>query len=214
MRKIVSDIIFGIVICIFGYLVIANMSHIIYLNQYNTFNFNNQHMTTIKTNINQLESNINKIGKLDNSVLTTEELKSITETLELELKNIKASKLLNYEGEQKIYLKDLFNIDLDNKLSASGNIKILETLAKHNESINNYLEIYKHDLITNAYYEQVTSSEARFSYRYNTVDYFNAYLIETGNTGISARVYRFGNHIIKENYLAELVLEIGGGINE
>jgi hypothetical protein len=199
---------------VFGYLSIANILHIIYLNKYETFDFSNKYMTNIKTNINELESNIDKISKLDNSVLTTEELKSIKENFNLELENIKASKLLNYEGKQKIYLKNLFYIDSDNKLSASGNINMLETLSKYDNSINDYLEIYKYDLINNAYSNQTRISKVRFSYRYNTLDDHNAFLIENGNTEIFARVFELNYHVARENYLAKLVLKIGGGNNE
>lgn len=214
MKKILSDIIFGIVICVFGYLAIANILHVIYLNKYETFNFDSKPMTDIKTNIKKLESNINKISKLDNKVFTDEELKLINKTFDESLKNIKSSALLSYEGKQKVYLKDLFIIDRDESLSISGNINLLEILAKRDNTINNYLEVYKYDFINNAYNNYIMTSKIWKSYRYTTLDESNAYLIESTNTGILARVYGLSYYIVKENYLAKLALEIGGADNE
>lgn len=212
MKTILSNIIFGIVICVFGYLAIANILHVIYLNKYDTFN--GQEMTNIKSNISELESNIAKISKLDNTVLTKEELKSIKDTFDESLKSIKANKLLSYEGEQKLYLKDFFRFDLDNQLSTGGHISMLNTLAKYDDSINNYIEVYKYDFINNAYNVEATIEEVRKSYKYNTLDILNAYMIEQNNIRIPARVYSLSYYVVKENYLAKLVLEIGGGINE
>jgi hypothetical protein len=214
MKKILSNIIFGIVICVFGYLSIANILHVIYLNKYESFDFSSKPMTDIKANIKELESNIDKISKLDNKVFTEELLKSIKSNFDIALQNIKSSKLLSYEGEQKIYFKDLFIIDKDENLSITGNINTLEELAKHDRSINDYLEVYKCDFVNNAYNIEAGIREVRDAYKYNTKDYFNAYIIESTNTGILSRVYSLAYTVVKENYLAKLVLEIGGGDNE
>ena len=214
MKKILSNIIFGIVICMFGYLSIANILHVLYLNRYDAFDFSSKTMTDIKTNISELESNIEKISKLDNTLFTKEEVKSITDTFDSALKNIKSSKLLSYDGKQKIYLKDLFSLDLGNQLSASGNVSMLNILAKHDDSINNYLEVYKYDFINSAYNNNAGIQEVIQSYKYNTLDATNAYLIESSNVRILARVYGLSYYVIKENYLAKLVLKIGGGYSE
>lgn len=214
MKKRLSNIIFGIVICVFGYLSIANILHIIYLNRYDTFDFNGKQMTDIKTNISELELNIEKISKLDNTVLTKEEVKSIKDTFDLTLGNIKSNKLLSYEGKQKLYLKDLLGIYLGNQLSVSENVNMLESLTKYDDYISNYLEVYKYDFINSAYNSEAGFQEVIQSYKYNTLDAFNTSLIEPSNSRILARVYELSYYVIKENYLAKLVLKIGGANNE
>lgn len=214
MKNILSNIIFGIVICIFGYLAIANILHVIYLSKYETFDFSSKPMADIKANIKKLEANVDIIAKLDTKVFTDEELKSINKAFDESLKNIKSSQLLSYKGKQKLYLKDLFIIDRAENISISGNINILEILGKRDNTINSYLEVYKYDFMNNAYNNVIMTSKVWKSYRYTTLDEFNAYLIESTNTGILARVYGLSYYIVKENYLAKLVLEIGGVSNE
>lgn len=214
MKNILSNVIFGIVICVFGYLLVANILHVIYLNKYETFDFDSKPMTDIKTNIKTLKSNITKISQLNNKVLTKEEIKTVELTFNTALKDIEANKLLDYKGEQNIYLKDLFKLDLDNELSINGNIIMLEMLAKHDESINGYLEVYKYDFINNAYGSETEIQEVRQSYKYNSLDSFNANIMEPSHIRVLSRVCNLSYYAVKENYLAELVLKIGGGNNE
>lgn len=214
MKKILSNIISSIVICMFGYLLVANILHVIYLNKYETFDFDSKPMTDIKTNIKSLKFNIAKISQLNNDVLTKEEIKTIEATFNANLKDIEANKLLDYKGKQNIYLKDIFKLDLDNKLSVSKNISLLKMLSKHDDSINDYLEVYMYDFINNAYSNGDEIQEVRNSYRYNSLDSFNANIMEPSNIKILSRVYSLSYYIAKENYIAELVLKIGGDNNE
>lgn len=214
MKKVLSNILFGIVICVFGYLSIANILHVIYLNKYDTFDFDSKVITNINENISKLESNIDKVSKLDTSVFTEEELNKIKEILSNEMENIKKSELLTYKGKQKFYLRDLLEIDLSTQLPWTGNINILEILTEHDNSINNYLEIYKHQLISAAYNKEETFLKVREAYKYNTLDSYNAILIEPQNIGINARVYDLNYYVVRENFIANLVLRIGGALGE
>ncbi|HHT38204.1 MAG TPA: hypothetical protein GXZ95_02175 [Mollicutes bacterium] len=214
MKKILSNIIFTVVMCVFGYLVIANIQHVLYLNKYDTFDFNSKSMTDIKTNIKTLEENIDKISKLDTTVFDEEELNKIKDSFDTSLKNIKSNKLLTYEGVQKFYLRDLLIIDLSNQFSPAGKIPVLETLAKYDPSINDFLEVYKYEFLSNAYNSEANYIEVRYAYKYNTLDFFNAIMMEPTNTRIRSRVYKLSYFVIRENYLANLVLKIGGGNNE
>ena len=214
MKKILLNIIFGIVLCVFGYLLIANILHIMYLSKYDYFDFDSKPMADIKANIKELESNIEKISELNNTVFTEEDLKTIEDNFNNSLTNIKENKLLDYKGKQKIYLKDLFSLDQTNNLSISENVSMLKLLSNYDSTINNYLKVYTYDFINSAYNSEANIQEVIRSYRYNTLDYFNAIMGEATNTRILSRVYNLSYYVVKENYLAELVLETGGASNE
>jgi hypothetical protein len=214
MKKLLSNIVFGITIFICGYLLIANLLHILYLNKYDTFDPNSFPMTNIKKNINTLESNIEKINKLDNTVYTKEELDLIKTNLNTNLVNIKSNKLLSYKKAKRFYLKDLLVIDLDADWKTNENIKMLEILSKYDNSVNNYIDVYKYDFISSAYNYDIAVQEIFQSYKYNTRDFFNTNMYEPTNERIQVRVYNFAYYVIKENYFAKLVLDIGGETSE
>jgi hypothetical protein len=171
-------------------------------------------MTNVKTNINTLESNVEKISKLDNTVFTKEDLESVKDTLNTDLENIKSSKLFNYKGIKNIYFKDLMNIDLKSDLPITKNIELLNTLAKYDSSIKNYIKVYTSDFVNFAYNGDSTFQEPYQTYKYNTIDFSNQNLLEANHVRILARIYRLSNYVVKANYLATLVLNIGGDNNE
>jgi hypothetical protein len=214
MKKLLSNIIFGIVIAMCSYLFIANLLHILYLNKYDTFDPNILPMTNITNNINTFESNINKISKLDNTVFTKEDLDLIKENLNTNLENMKSNKLLSYKKTKRIYLKDLFIIDLAADWKTYENIKMLEILSKYDKSITNYIDVYKYDYVSSAYSYDIAVQEIFQSYKYNTRDFFNTNLYEPTNERIQVRIYNFAYYVVKENYFAKLVLDIGGDTNE
>lgn len=214
MKEKISIFIFGLVISLVGYLFIANILHIIYLNKYDTFNFNDVTIKEIRKNINELESKIEKISKLDNNVFTEDELKLIKNSFDESIKSINSSKILSYNGIEKIYLKDLLNIDLSTHLSVIYNINMLEILAKYDNSIDYYIEVYKYDFISSAYSNDFGFQEVLQSYKYNTYDFFYVKNFEPVNVRILSRVYDLSYYVIKQNYFANLVLEIGGANNE
>lgn len=211
MKRVLSNILFGIVICVFGYLSIANILHVIYLKKYDTFDFDNIVMTKIKENISKLESNIDKISRLDNSVFTEEELSKIKDTFDNDLQSIKENKLLTYKGIQRFYLRDFLEVDLGAQLPLAGGINILEILSKHNDSISDILQLYRYDFVRTAYGNEETFLKVKEAYKYNTLDPYNAILYEAEGIGINARIFYLGYCIEKEKFIANLVLRIGGG---
>lgn len=200
--------------CVFGYLVIANIQHVLYLNKYDTFDFNSKSMTDIKTNIKTLEENIDKISKLDTTVFDEEELNKIKDSFDTSLKNIKSNKLLTYEGVQKFYLRDLLIIDLSNQFFTCWKNPSVRNACKIWPVYKWFLEVYKYEFLSNAYNSEANYIEVRYAYKYNTLDFFNAIMMEPTNTRIRSRVYKLSYFVIRENYLANLVLKIGGGNNE
>lgn len=214
MKKIFSNIILIIVTAVCSFLLISNIMHIIYLNQTETYNFNNTTITNMKKHLTALETNINAINTLDNTVYNEEDLRIIKDTFQTTLKELQDNKLLQYEGIKYFHAKDLLALDLNSQISASSNVKMIKTLAKYDESINNYLELYTYDFVSSAYNRDAVFQKALQAYKYVMPDFFNTNMYEPINSGIISRIYTLDYNIIKQNYMANLVLEIGGANNE
>ncbi len=214
MKKILSNIIFSIVILVCGYLIIANINHILYLNKYDLYDFSQNQMVSIAENIETLESNVEKFSQLTNSTFTADELDEIKSAFNEELANIKSSQLLKYKGKQRIYLKDLLMIDLNTKTNISKNMRILKILAEYDEIVNDFIEVYAYDFISSAYNNDFPFQEVIQAYKYNTRDIFNSNIYESNNVRILARIYSFNYYIVKDNYIVQQALQIGGDNNE
>ncbi|MDD2435902.1 MAG: hypothetical protein PHO63_06615, partial [Bacilli bacterium] len=213
-KKVVSNIIYTIVISICGYLVVANILHIVYLNQHEIYNFNSDNMTNIKNDIKALETNIKKINNLDNHIINEEDLKIIKQRFSSAITNIKDNKLLSYKGKQKMYLKEFAIIDTATKSSVLENINILDTLINYDKALETYLESYKYSFVSNAYANTFAYLETLKGYRYQTLDKSMDDVMEPVNFRTDTRVYNLGSSVKTSLYISELVLNIGGDHSE
>ncbi len=209
MRNILSNFIYGIVICLCSYLAVANVLHIIYLNHYEVFNFDNQPISNIDKNIEELDTKVKEISELGSKMFTEDELAIINDNFSTILENIRANVLLSYKGVRKIYFKDLLELDLRINLNISQNISTLNILSKYDQSLSSYVKVYQSNFVSSAYNSEALVQEVFQSYRYHTLDLFSSNIIEPTNRKIISRIYRFDNYIVQENYLADLVLKIG-----
>jgi hypothetical protein len=171
-------------------------------------------MKDIRTKISILESSVEKVSKLDNTVFEEEDLMLIKNNLNTAIKTINSNKLLSYSGTNKIYLIDLLSIDLTNSSNVSGNIKMLETLSKYDSSITNYIDVYKSDFLNNAYNGDAAFRESTLAYKYNTPSFSSDNVLVVPNVKILARIYNLNNHVTATNYFTTLILKIGGVNNE
>ncbi len=214
MKRVLSNILFILVICISAYLLVANVLHVFYLNKHDVYDFGNQNITEIKNEVNELKLNIEKIAVLNNNVFSKDEINSITGTLRSAVNSIEDSKILKYEGEQKIYFKDLMDIDFNEQLSRASTINLLKSISDRNDSIEDYLELHIYNYVSNMFNYDSSVQEVIQAYKYNTIDIFNQGNIEAINSRILARVYRLGSYVKEQNYIAKMLLKIGGANNE
>lgn len=140
MKKVVQTVLIIIILAMSGHIVISNIEHIIYLNTKTyTYNFQkDSSIISIKDSINNIEDNLEKINKLENSYLTNSELNNIKMYLAENLTKIRTLDFLSYGPDKNVMTqKELFEVmESVFKIDVVGNIEAYRTLAKNNTNLN------------------------------------------------------------------------------
>jgi len=204
--KKVSNLLLLITCFIAGYLLIANINHIIYLKQYGTFDFNT---VNLEEDLKKLKNNIEKINTLEPNVFSQNEIKAIRSILQNIPERIKQSVLFDFEGEVKFYLKDIHEIDRTTTTFALDNITLVEFLIEHNPIFKEYRDMLIISFFTESYIGNESFVEPIYSYRYRDIDFFSTNM----ETRVTSRVYTLRNTISKLNFTLTLILDMEG-LNE
>lgn len=200
----------SVIICgVASYLLIANILQFFYVRQYESFDFNSSQMNRVRTNYQLLEKNIAAIDALDTSVFSDQDLISIQTNLDESFDVITKNKLLSYQGVQKLYLKDLLDLDLQNSSNILSLLNILQVLEKYDSSLGELTSLFKDDFVANAYLNEYSFQNAFSGYQYHTPSTFEQNILEPANYKILSRVYDLNMKISKLNYLTKVIMEVG-----
>ncbi|MEI3530513.1 MAG: hypothetical protein V8Q75_05615 [Bacilli bacterium] len=209
MKKIISNVIYAIVMMVASYLLVANFLHILYLRQADIYDFNNSLMADVRNNICILDKNKDLVANLDAKVYSGDDLKQIKEKWLEIYETIKNNKILAYNGQHKIVPKDLFELYTYNSLSVTANISMLNVLAKYDDSVGDYLELYKKQWVANAYKED-GYLKVIDNYKYHTPDLWNNDIYTPNHNQILSIIHEYNAAISTFNYETQLLLKIGG----
>lgn len=213
MKKVLSNIIYVMVLMLCSYLLIANILHFCYLHHHDTYNFDSEVMVDVRDNFHDLEENMNLINALDTKVYSQEDLSTIKEKMNENFEFIKENELLNYKENKKLYATDLFNLYMTRSLSVLSNISTLNVLEKYDSRIADYLELYKKQWIANAYKEG-DYLKLLENYKYQTPSLISNDFYTPDHVQILSIIHEYNASISIMNYEAKLILEIGGVPNE
>jgi hypothetical protein len=139
MKDKIQIILIIIIITVSGFLVVSNIEHVIHLNEKRyMYNDNGGEFTNkINKSITNIEVNISKMDKLNNSYLSAEDIKKIKEEMTTSINQIKSLNLSKYKdtmmNEVEFYkyaqkVKDVGVLDLINQY---------RTIANKNSSLDN-----------------------------------------------------------------------------
>lgn len=214
MKKTISNLLLVVTTFVIGYLLLANINHIIYLNQSEIFDFNGNLIITLNDNFDKLKTNIEKINNLETTIFKSSEISAIKNIVGEIPTKIEKSSIFSYEGTQKIYLKDVYKMDQTTTTFALDNISLVELLIEHDES---YQE-YKNMLITNFLNDSFNGNENYLepieAYQYQNIDFFSYHQLGKMDTRVSSRIYILDNTIVNLNYTLNLILDMAGENNE
>lgn len=214
MKKVISYILIVIVIAIAGYLAVANVIHMFYLNRCEVFDSNSEAMKTVKTNLKDLKDNMAKLKEFTTDTISSEDLQLLKNSLNDMVTNMEQYSLLTYEGTKRMCYTDFVEMDTDFR-NSSNELSILNVLPKYDESIKDYIEVYKSSWVSYAFGANESIIKPMRAYQYQTYDIFaSSSVLDVENYNVLTRVYWLNDRIVKTNYIVKLVLQLGGAANE
>ncbi len=215
MKEVLSKIIFGIVVVVFGYLVIANILHIIYLNSYESFDEVQEVIDNkIAPSLRDLNNNINHVELLSNKVLSEEDFNMVRENLELVMINIRDNNLFDYSTNSRIYLKDYANLTKWLNTNIGLNVATLRILEKYDDSISVYRASVLSNQISDIYKDEYIFREVFDAHKYQTIDFSIGKGYVVNNYRIMTMAVNLSDQIQSTKYLTELILKIEGEYDE
>lgn len=171
-------------------------------------------MIILRKNLKELEDNVVKVKEMKTDVFSNEDLNSLNGSLDYTVNKIKESGLLTYKGSERICYNDLIKLNF-NTFTPSNDISLLSIIAKYDESVKNYIEVYKSSWISYAFGGNEAQTKPMLAYQYNTYDLFSqSTVLDVKNANVIAIIYWLNDLVVKTNYIAKTTLDIGGAINE
>lgn len=212
IKKLIEKIISAIIIFIVTLLILLNINHIIYLNQKHSFDFNNDYIINMKTNIDKLEKNI-KIIKRNQGKYSTEEYNQIISTTDILLQSSKSIPVLNYKGVKQLSLNDLYVLDQISYTTVDV-INTYQILEKYKPSIQTYRNLFTDTFAAKALLGDKVLSEPLKQYKYQEIlNIKDDSLLLSNINDIQGRIYNYGYILNSYLYLTQNIIEVGG-INE
>lgn len=208
LKKIVKGMATILIIGICSLLLVLNVSHMLYLNQYDTIDFEAERMTTLKNNLEVISSNI-EIIKNDQGIYENGDYERINYYLEQIQDDISNMTLFKYDSKRNIYINDMVILNL----TSLNNLDTLEgyrILSKYNANFNT-------ELNRNIY---LYASKIYSGY-YSRFNYYNYRLIDLNFDSVfSNGDFAFSSFIYDNLYNSELLIDFTnnvikvGGIHE
>lgn len=208
-KEIINKIIVFLTISISILLLILNIENIISLNKKYEYDFNNETVIEMKKQLNKLKTNIELIEQ-NQGKYNDEEYQEITQDLKYIKKKLDNSKILKYEDNIKLTIKDIYIID-DNTILDLYGIKILKELEKYNEEE----QLFKDNIMAKVYLNINAHEQTEKSYKYKMINIPNNMetLYTPFNNPINLRVMYTKSTISTYLYITNKIIEVGE-INE
>lgn len=208
-KKIFSKITIVLILIIGIFLIILNINHMVYLNQKESYDFNNDNVIKdMKENISHIEKDI-KIIKSNPGIFEQEDHQKIIEHLDVTFSQLKKLSILEYQGVNSFKLIDFYQMDLD-YIPIFNTIEIFNILSKYNEEMNDYNQIYKDTWMARAFLGSRLYSETNLLYCYNLVnfDVFDSYFIPV-TYRINGRLINYKYQISAYLYMVKNIMKVG-----
>lgn len=198
LKEILSKIIMFLILLISVILFILNIIHIIYLNHKESYNFNSNNITEMKTKVTQIEKNIDIITN-NQGIYNDDDYKKIIETLENEIKQIKKIPILKYTGIKNLTLNDLF-LFYYYYPSSIDMLSISQVLFNYDSSINDYIYLYK-DIFKMRIYNisNIDDTAYKISHYNHKIDSYS----------IQSIIYDYNYIISSYLYFTKLIIKVG-----
>ena len=208
-KEIINKIIVFLTISISILLLILNIENIISLNKKYEYDFNNETVIEMKKQLNKLKTNIELIEQNQGNY-DDEEYQEITLDLKYIKEKLNNSKILKYEDNIKLTIKDIYIID-DNTILDLYGIKILKELEKYNEEE----QLFKDNIMAKIYLNINAHEQTEKSYKYKMINIPNNMetLYTPFNNPINLRVMYTKSTISTYLYITNKIIEVGD-INE
>ena len=208
-KEIINKIIVFLTILISILLLILNIENIISLNKKYEYDFNNETVIEMKKQLNKLKTNIELIEQ-NQGKYKDEEYKEISQDLKYIKEKLNNSKILKYEDNIKLTIKDIYIIE-DNTILDLYGIKILKELEKYNEEE----QLFKDNIMAKIYLNINAHEQTEKSYKYKMINIPNNMetLYTPFNNPINLRVMYTKSTISTYIYITNKIIEVGG-INE
>lgn len=208
-KEIINKIIVFLTISISILLLILNIENIISLNKKYEYDFNNETVIEMKKQLNKLKTNIELIEQNQGNY-DDEEYQEITQDLKYIKEKLDNSKILKYEDNIKLTIKDIYIID-DNTILDLYGIKILKELEKYNEEE----QLFKDNIMAKVYLNINAHEQTEKSYKYKIINIPNnmELLYTPFNDPINLRVMYTKSTISTYLYITNKIIEVGE-INE
>lgn len=208
-KEIINKIIVFLTISISILLLILNIENIISLNKKYEYDFNNETVIEMKKQLNKLKTNIELIEQ-NQGKYNDEEYQEITQDLKYIKEKLDNSKILKYEDNIKLTIKDIYIID-DNTILDLYGIKILKELEKDIEEE----QLFKDNIMAKVYLNINAHEQTEKSYKYKIINIPNnmEILYTPFNDPINLRVMYTKSTISTYLYITNRIIEVGE-INE
>ena len=208
-KEIINKIIVFLTISISILLLILNIENIISLNKKYEYDFNNETVIEMKKQLNKLKTNIELI-ELNQGNYDDEEYQEITQDLKYIKEKLDNSKILKYEDNIKLTIKDIYIID-DNTILDLYGIKILKELEEDIEEE----QLFKDNIMAKVYLNINAHEQTEKSYKYKIINIPNnmELLYTPFNDPINLRVMYTKSTISTYLYITNKIIEVGE-INE
>ena len=208
-KEIINKIIVFLTISISILLLILNIENIISLNKKYEYDFNNETVIEMKKQLNKLKTNIELIEQ-NQGKYNDEEYQEITQDLKYIKEKLDNSKILKYEDNIKLTIKDIYIID-DNTIIDLYGIKILKELEKDIEEE----QLSKDNIMAKVYLNINAHEQTEKSYKYKIINIPNNMetLYTPFNDPINLRVMYTKSTISTYLYITNKIIEVGE-INE
>ena len=208
-KEIINKIIVFLTILISILLLILNIENIISLNKKYEYDFNNETVIEMKKQLNKLKTNIELIEQ-NQGKYKDEEYKEVSQDLKYIKEKLNNSKILKYEDNIKLTIKDIYIIE-DNTILDLYGIKILKELEKYNEEE----QLFKDNIMAKIYLNINAHEQTEKSYKYKMINIPNNMetLYTPFNNPINLRVMYTKSTISTYIYITNKIIEVGG-INE
>ena len=208
-KEIINKIIVFLTISISILLLILNIENIISLNKKYEYDFNNETVIEMKKQLNKLKTNIELIEQNQGNY-DDEEYQEITQDLKYIKEKLDNSKILKYEDNIKLTIKDIYIID-DNTILDLYGIKILKELEKDIEEE----QLFKDNIMAKVYLNINAHEQTEKSYKYKIINIPNnmELLYTPFNNPINLRVMYTKSTISTYLYITNKIIEVGE-INE
>lgn len=208
-KETINKIIIFLTISISLLLLILNIENIISLNKIYEYDFNNETVIEMKEQLKKLKTNIELIEQNQGNY-DDEEYQEITQDLKYIKEKLDNSKILKYEDNIELTIKDIYIID-DNTILDLYGIKILKELEKDIEEE----QLFKDNIMAKVYLNINTHEQTEKSYKYKMINIPNnmELLYTPFNDPINLRVMYTKSTISTYLYITNKIIEVGE-INE